>query len=69
MFVSIYIYVKYVYICSVRACLGMARKRKRELLEEEDSDAGSFEDHESDLDVGAMEWDLGAGDPTSGSLG
>ena len=40
------------------------RKRKRELLEEEDSDVEPMDsDEESDLDVTGISWGLGDGGP------
>ena len=41
----------------------LPRKRKREILEEEESDVEVASDGEKDLDVFDMSWELGEGGP------
>ena len=45
----------------------LPRKRRREVLQEEDSDAEFEDDQEEDLEVSKLSWALGAGDPQSGA--
>ena len=46
----------------------LTRKRKRETISEEEDVDSDCED-QKDFDVGAMTWEMGGGDPTSGALG